>query len=98
MPYTRIPDSVVDAYDLVSFSNEGSYTFSKIVDFGNTRTTVPTCNSTYKTGSNIKIYVPDALYDTWIAASEWSNIASQIHRHSELEAPYATSRAEDAWS
>lgn len=88
MPYTRIPDSIVAANDVISFSNEGSYTFSKIVDFGNTRTTVPTCSSTYKTGSNIKIYVPDALYDTWIATGNWSSISANIHRHSELEAPY----------
>ena len=46
--------------------------------------------------STVQFYVPDALYDTWIAASNWSGKASQIHRHSELEAPYATSTAVSA--
>lgn len=66
------------------------------MDFGNTRTSVPTVGTTAAVSISCKYYVPDALYDTWIAANKWSSIASQIHRHSELEAPYATSTAVSA--
>ena len=102
--YILIPDSVTTIENR-AFCNAGisSVTGKLKVDFGNTRTTIPTIstgssewNRTFE--STAEIYVPDALYDTWIAASIWSNISSQIHRHSELEAPYATSKAEDAYS
>lgn len=79
----NIPNSVTGIDSLLSFSSG-----TKIVDFGNTRTTIALLDSTYNVGSDIEVYVPDNLYDTWIAASNWSDIASQIHRHSELEAPY----------
>ena len=97
LEYILIPDSVG------SIAVRAFYNAPKIkIDFGNTRTTIPTItsgsgfNKTFDTTA--KIYVPDALYDTWVAASNWSDIASQIHRHSELEAPYATSKAEDAYN
>lgn len=92
MKYTKIPDSVSNIGEVLSYSS-GTYTYSKVVDFGNTRTTVPSYNYISNVGSNIKIYVPDAMYDTWIATGSWSSISAQIHRHSELEAPYATSTA-----
>lgn len=34
--------------------------------------------------SDCKIIVPDALYDTWIAATNWSSYASQIVKDSEF--------------
>jgi hypothetical protein len=34
--------------------------------------------------SDCKIIVPDALYDTWIAAPNWSSYASQIVKDSEF--------------
>lgn len=58
------------------------------MDFGNTRTSVPTIGAAAGVSPDCKYYVPDSLYDTWIAASGWNNISAQIHRHSELEAPY----------
>lgn len=94
-PVINIPDSVT------SISNP-RYTISgnrrwAYMDFGNTRKTIPQATSTDGVNPECIYYVPDALYDTWIATSPWSNIADQIHRHSELEAPYATSKADDAW-
>lgn len=35
-----------------------------------------------------QFYVPDNLYDAWITESNWVHLSSQIHCHSELEAPY----------
>jgi hypothetical protein len=34
--------------------------------------------------SDCKIVVPDSLYDTWIAATNWSTYASQIVKASEF--------------
>jgi len=79
-----IPDTVVSMLTM-SYAGWGI----PYMDFGNTRTSIPTITVPgLGPDSNCKYYVPDALYDTWIATSPWSNIASQIHRHSELEAPY----------
>lgn len=36
--------------------------------------------------SDCKIIVPDALYDTWIAATNWSSYASQIIKKSDWDA------------
>lgn len=36
--------------------------------------------------SDCKIVVPDSLYDSWIAATNWSTYASQIIKKSEFEA------------
>jgi hypothetical protein len=36
--------------------------------------------------SDCKIIVPDALYDTWIAATNWSTYASKIIKKSEWDA------------
>lgn len=83
----RIPDSLTALY-AVSFETS---TFD-YMDFGNTRKTIPSLNSTY-IQNNAKVYVPDNLYDTWIAATKWSDVSASTHRHSELEAPYATSTA-----
>ena len=67
------------------------------MDFGNTRTSMPTIvNPAAIPGSGRKYYVPDALYDTLITTAPWSSITSMVHRHSELEAPYATSTAVSA--
>lgn len=64
------------------------------MDFGNTRTTMPTIvNPAYLPGSGRTIYVPDALYASVITTSPWSNISAMIHPHSELEAPYAVQLA-----
>lgn len=64
------------------------------IDFGNTRSSVPTLeniNAFYTTNQTTiadrKIIVPDALYDSWIAATNWKNtnygIKNQIIRYSD---------------
>ena len=50
---------------------------------------VPTLSSTgafQDIASDCKIIVPDALYDEWIAATNWSSFASQIVKASEFNA------------
>jgi hypothetical protein len=56
-------------------------------DFTNC-TRVPTLSNTNAfTGINYsKIVVPDSLYDSWIAASNWSNYASKIIKESDWNA------------
>lgn len=49
-------------------------------------TQVPTLGGGYafdNTNANLRIIVPDALYDTWITASNWSAKASQIVKASQ---------------
>jgi hypothetical protein len=48
---------------------------------------VPTLSSNVfsNIASDCKIIVPDALYDEWIAASNWSTYASYIIKASEFE-------------
>lgn len=56
-----------------------------IVDFSRVGS-VPTLSNTNAfngTSANLKIIVPDALYDDWIGASNWSSIASKIVKASE---------------
>ena len=51
-------------------------------------TTVPTLESTSAfLGTNGEIVVPDALYDKWIAATNWSSLASKIVKASEYVEP-----------
>lgn len=48
-------------------------------------TTVPTLqNSNAFSGTTGQIIVPDSLYSTWIAASQWSNLASRIIKESDM--------------
>lgn len=41
-------------------------------------------NSFNNIKGNCKIIVPDALYDTWIAATNWSTYADYIYKVSEV--------------
>ena len=50
-------------------------------------TAVPTLSNTgvfTSIQSDCKIVVPDALYDTWIAATNWSTYSSKIVKASEF--------------
>lgn len=49
---------------------------------------VPTISSNAFSGisSDCKIIVPDSLYDSWIAATNWSTYASYIIKTSDYEA------------
>lgn len=58
-----------------------------------TATIVPTLdhtNALYKIPSTCKIIVPDALYDEWIAATNWSTYASNIIKKSDWDASQTT--------
>ena len=72
-----IPSSVVNISGSNVFANTNC-----IIDFGNERTTVPTLSSTNSIGSNFCI-VPDALYDTWCAATNWSTMTNKIIKYSD---------------
>ena len=56
-------------------------------DFRNAES-VPTLgtNCFNNANQNMKIVVPDKLYDTWIAATNWSAVASKIVKASEYTA------------
>ena len=40
------------------------------------------------TNDTYKIVVPDSLYDTWIAATNWASIASHIMKQSDWNASH----------
>lgn len=55
----------------------------KVVDFQN-NTTIPTVTtSTFPSGLDLKIVVPDDLYDTWITTGNWTGYASYIIKASD---------------
>lgn len=74
-----IPNSVTS----VGQSAFGMYDPSnlEIIDFGNSRTTVPTLNGSSEgfCPTSARILVPDAIYNQWVTAEGWSDIASQIY-------------------
>jgi hypothetical protein len=79
-----IPDSVTSISDYAF----GYCTGIAFYDFSQC-TSVPTLGGTsvfYNIPSDCKIVVPDSLYDTWIAATNWSSHASKIVKASEFNA------------
>ena len=50
--------------------------------------TVPNINNFNNTNTTFKIVVPDSLYDTWIAATNWASIASHIMKQSDWNAAH----------
>ena len=78
-----------------SSGNWGSYmfygcTYLELVDMtGSTR--VPTLDNTNNFGfisQSCKIVVPDSLYDTWIAATNWASISFRIMKQSDWNAAH----------
>lgn len=70
------------------YTNAFSYCSGlRVCDFSQ-HTSVPTLESSAFTSIyfNCKIVVPDSLYDTWIAATNWSLYASMIVKASEFNA------------
>lgn len=79
-----ISKNVKNINDMAFYSCRGMsfYDFSQC-------TSVPALGGTYAFNaipSDCKVVVPDALYDSWIAATNWSKIASNIVKASEFNA------------
>lgn len=56
----------------------------QVVDFGNTRLTIPT-GGTFSTNSpTVKYIVPDSLYSQWITTGNWANVKAQVFPHSQM--------------
>lgn len=79
----KIPESVtsIASYAFYECKSMAIYDFSQC-------TSIPTLGSYAFSGipSDCKIVVPDALYDEWIAATNWSSYASYIIKASEFNA------------
>lgn len=62
------------------------YQCSNVTHFDfSSATAIPTLASSGAfTFSNGKIVVPDALYDSWIAATNWTSLSSRIYKASEV--------------
>ena len=50
--------------------------------------TLSNVNNFSSTNDTYKIVVPDSLYDTWIAATNWASIASHIMKQSDWNAAH----------
>lgn len=89
--YVRLPDTV-NSISALAFSNTTA--LFNYVDFGNTRTTVPSLAnaSAFTYSGNKNIIIPDALYDNgaWAAATNWSNstIVPKLKRYSDFKAAH----------
>ena len=78
-----------------SSGNWGSYMFYgctslELVDMTGSKG-VPILDNTNNFGfisQSYKIVVPDSLYDTWIAATNWASIASHIMKQSDWNASH----------
>ena len=81
--------SIVIPQSVTSIGNQAFYYCHSLVilDFSES-TSVPTLSSTSAIPSHaeLRIVVPDDLYDTWIAATNWSSYASKIIKASEFNA------------
>ena len=81
--------SIVYPPKLKSIGSYNAYQCNNIIlhDFRNAES-VPTLGTHcfYNVNTNMKIVVPDKLYDTWIAATNWSAVASKIVKASEYTA------------
>ena len=67
LKYLDVPDYV----PAISSSFNNCYSL-QYINFGNTRTTIPAClNSSAFNNCFALIIVPDALYDEWIASTNW---------------------------
>lgn len=79
-----IPPSVsqIGAYAFYDIPNTDGFNFSR-------HTSIPTLSATtaFQATGSAKIVVPDALYDQWIAATNWSSLASRIVKASEFVEP-----------
>lgn len=81
--------SIIYPPKLTAISNNNAYNCYNLIlnDFRNAES-VPTLgtNCFKNVNPNMKIVVPDKLYDTWISAKNWSAVASKIVKASEYTA------------
>ena len=74
-----IPDSVTTFGNGNIFWN---WMQGEVVDFGNTRLTIPTGGSFSTNSKTTKYIVPDSLYSQWITTGNWANVSAQVFPHS----------------
>lgn len=75
------PDSLVNLGNGMIFWN---YNNGKIVDFGNTRLTIPTGGDLRITNTNLKFIVPDSLYSEWITTGNWTTVSAQVLPYNQM--------------
>ena len=78
-----IPDSVTTFGNGSIFWNWQS-SGSGVVDFGNTRMTIPTGGNFTTNSPTVKYIVPDSLYSQWITTGSWANVSAQVFPHSQM--------------
>ena len=78
-----IPDSVtsIGAYTFYYCHSIIKYDFTSATSVP----TLPNTNAFNNINDICKIYVPDALYDDWIVATNWAKYADYIYKASEME-------------
>lgn len=76
-----IPDSVTTFGNGSIFWN---WQQGEVVDFGNTRLTIPTGGNFSTNSSTLKYIVPDSLYSQWITTGNWANVSAQVFPHSQM--------------
>ena len=76
-----IPDSVTTFGNGNVFWN---WQQGEVVDFGNTRLTIPTGGSFGTNSPTVKYIVPDSLYSQWITTGNWANVSAQVFPHSQM--------------
>jgi hypothetical protein len=84
LKYVNIPNTVTTIEDGCFYNCK----MLEFLDFSN-HTSVPTLSTTNALTNisyNCKIIVPDNLYDTWIAATNWSTYASKIIKKTDWDA------------
>jgi hypothetical protein len=76
-----IPDSMTTFGNGTIFWN---WSYGEVVDFGNTRLTIP-AGGVFRTNSpTVKYIVPDSLYSQWITTGNWANVSAQVFPHSQM--------------
>lgn len=76
-----IPDSVTTFGNSSIFWN---WTVGEVVDFGNTRLTIPSGGIFSTNTPTVKYIVPDALYSQWITTGNWTAVSAQVFPHSQM--------------
>ena len=85
MKYIKIPETVTKmSGNAISFTRSPNLEIVDLSDFTTVLTLSSTITESTITKSGVKFVVPDALYDEWIVATNWSAIAFRIVKRSEV--------------